>query len=446
VNNNKLRSKVLHRLLEVQPEQALGGSGIILELSNGKEIIDASGGAAVACIGHGNQRVADAIRRQARNLAYVHSGLFSSEPVEALADLLLGGKPGGLARALFVSSGSEAMEAALKLARQYFVEVGQPERTHFIARRQSYHGATIAALAAGGHLLRRDPYEPILPMGFSHVSPCFSYHYRLAGENDENYVRRLKTELQNEFNHIGREKIIALCAETVVGAASGCVASVPGYFAAMREVCHQYGALLILDEVMCGMGRTGSIHAWEQECISPDIQTIGKGLGGGYQPIGAVLVANHVVDALLTGSGGFMHGQTYQAHPVACAGALEVQRIVKEEGLVENVRRMGTLLMGALRETFASHPHVGDIRGRGLFWALEFVEDRETKRPFEPARNISECVKREGLKTGIGVYPGGGTIDGRNGDHILIAPPFNVTATEIEQIVERLHRACVAVF
>jgi adenosylmethionine-8-amino-7-oxononanoate aminotransferase len=418
----------------------------MLKLSNGQEIIDASGGAAVACIGHGNRRVADAIYRQAQNLAYVHSGFFTSGPAEDLADLLLADKPGGLARALFVSSGSEAMEAALKLARQYFVELGQPERTHFIARRQSYHGATIAALAAGGHLARRNPYEPILPIGFSHVSPCFPYHYQRGGENDADYVDRLKNELRNEFARVGSEKVIAFCAETVVGAATGCVAPAPGYFAAVCEVCDEHGALLILDEVMCGMGRTGSVHAWEQEGTSPDIQIIGKGLGGGYQPIGAVLVANGVIDALSTGSGGFMHGQTYQAHPVACAGALEVQRIIQEEGLVGNVRRMGTLLARALCESFATHPHVGDIRGRGLFWALEFVEDRETKRPFEPARNISESVKREGLNAGVSVYPGAGTIDGRSGDHILIAPPFNVTTAEIGEIVNRLKRACLAVF
>ena len=418
----------------------------MLTLSDGRHLIDASGGAAVACLGHGNRRVAAAIGEQARRLGYAHSGFFTSEPAEELADLLLRGEPAGLSHAFFVSSGSEAMESALKLARQYFLERGEPNRTRFIARRQSYHGNSLGALSAGGNLARRLPYEAIMADRFSLVSPCFAFHFQRPGETDQQYVARLIQELDAEFQRVGPDTVAAFCAEPVVGATCGCVAALPGYFRAVREICDRYGALLILDEVMCGTGRTGTMHAWEHEGIGPDIQAIGKGLGGGYQAVAGILISRRIVEALAAGSGAFVHGHTYQAHPVACAAALEVQRIILEDDLLANVRKQGLLLEALLRERFGAHPNIGDIRGRGLFFAIEFLENRESKRPFAPSLKVHERIKEHALRVGMAIYPTGGTIDGRVGDHALIAPPYISQPQDIEMIVDRLDRAVGAMF
>jgi adenosylmethionine-8-amino-7-oxononanoate aminotransferase len=429
-------TRVLHRSGAIPPI-AVRGEGIYLYTQDGKAVIDASGGAAVACLGHGNRRVAEAIGRQAATMAYSHTGTFSNQPAEDLADIILDGEPGGLTRAWFCSSGSEGNEAAIKLARQYFLEIGQPQRIRTIARRQSYHGTTLGALAAGGNMMRRAHYEPILSQVHSLVSPCFPYRFQHPGETDAQYLDRLTDELDAEFQRVGPDTVTAFLAEPVVGATTGCVAALPGYFQRVRAICDRYGALLILDEVMCGMGRTGTMHAWEQEGITPDIQVIAKGLGGGYQPIGGILITDRIVRALADGSGGFLHGQTYQAHPVACAAALEVQRIIRDEKLVANVQAMGYRLETALQERFGNHRHVGDIRGRGLFWALEFVTDRTTKQVFDPALKLNERIKAEGIARGLATYPMGGTIDGKQGDHVIVAPPYIATAADIDTIVER---------
>jgi adenosylmethionine-8-amino-7-oxononanoate aminotransferase len=430
-------SKLLHRTIATDPEIAVSGKGLLLRLANGVEIIDASGGAAVACLGHGNERVAAAIGRQAAKLGYVHTGFFSSEPAEALAELLLDSRPGGLTRAFFVSDGSVAMESALKIARQYHVERGEPQRVHYVSRQQSYHGNLFGTLAASGNTARRSIYEDVLPHNFSRVSPCFPFRYQNSNESDADYVTRLARELEEEFQRIGPDRVIAFIAEPVVGATAGCVTAVPGYFPAIRAVCDRHGVLLILDEIMAGMGRTGTLHAWEQEGVTPDIQAIAKGLGGGYQPIGGILVSGRVIDTLAAGSGAFVHGHTYQAHPVACTAALEVQRIIREDGLHARVRDMGALLEAGLRDRFAGHPHVGDIRGRGLFWATEFVGCRADNAPFDPALRFNERVKAAAMRSGLGIYPTGGTIDGVAGDHAIIAPPYIVTEAEIAQIIDR---------
>jgi adenosylmethionine-8-amino-7-oxononanoate aminotransferase len=384
------------------------------------------------------RRVAEAIGRQAAAMAYAHTGTFSNQPAEGLADIILRDEPGGLTRAWFCSSGSEGNEAAIKLARQYFLEIGQPQRIRTIARRQSYHGTTLGALAAGGNMMRRVFYEPILSQTHSLVSPCFAYRFRHDGETDAQYLDRLTEELDAEFRRLGPETVMAFLAEPVVGATAGCATALPGYFPRIRAICDRYGALLILDEVMCGMGRTGTMHAWEKEGVTPDIQVVGKGLGGGYQPIGGILIADRIVRALADGSGGFLHGQTYQAHPVACAAALEVQRIIREDNLVANVQAIGQRLEAALQERFGNHCHVGDIRGRGLFWALEFVTDRATRQVFDPALKLNERVKAEGIARGLATYPMGGTIDGKQGDHVIVAPPYIATTADIDTIVERL--------
>jgi adenosylmethionine-8-amino-7-oxononanoate aminotransferase len=418
---------------------------MFLHLQDGRTILDGSGGAAVSCLGHNHPRVVAAVAAQVARHAYAATTFFSSEPAEALADILLEHEPGGLSHAYFVSSGSEGVEAAVKLARQYFLEIGQTQRCHFIARRQGYHGNTLGALAAGGNMMRRAPYDPLLSGAFSLVSPCFVYRFQQSEESDTAYVQRLADELEAEFQRLGPDSVAAFCAETVVGATAGCVTALPGYFPAMRAVCDRHGALLILDEVMCGMGRTGTLHAWQQEGVSPDIQVVAKGLGGGYQPIGAVLIGRKITDALQAGSGSFMHGHTYQAHPVACAAALAVQQVIREENLLENVVAMGHHLGQALQERFGNHRHVGDIRGRGLFQALEFVADRATRAPFDPAQKLHERIKDAAFAAGLTVYPMGGTIDGLRGDHVIVSPAYIAEADDIDLIVARLGAAVDAV-
>ena len=432
-------SRLLHRTLaSPPPPAAVRGQGMLLWTEDGREIIDGSGGAAVACLGHGERRVDDAIAAQLARVAYVHTGLFTNHAAEALAERILAGEPGGLTHAYFVSSGSEGMEAALKLARQYFLEIGQPERRHFIARRQSYHGNTLGALAAGGNMMRRAPYAPLLAGGFSHVSPAFAYRHQLAHESEAQFVDGLAAELEAEFHRLGPDEVIAFCAEPVVGATTGCVAAPAGYFRRVREICDRHGALLILDEVMCGMGRTGTMHAWEQEGVMPDIQVVAKGLGGGYQPIGGILIAGRVIDAFRRGSGSFMHGHTYQAHPVACAAALAVQEVIAADDLLANVRAMGERLAAGLTERLGNHHHVGDIRGRGLFWAIELVEDRASKAPFDPSLAVSHAVGQAAVARGVALYPMNGTIDGKRGDHVIISPPYIARPADIDAIVQRL--------
>jgi adenosylmethionine-8-amino-7-oxononanoate aminotransferase len=434
-------SRVLHRSLRETPPKAIGGEGMWLIGEDGRRILDASGGAAVSCLGHQHPRVIEAIASQASKIAYAHTGFFSSEPAEALADHLVGDEPGGLAYAYFVSGGSEAIEASIKLARQYFVERGEKQRQHFIARRQSYHGNTLGALAAGGNAWRREPYAPLLSSAFSHVTPAFAYHEMRDGESEGHFVARLAAELETEFQRLGASTVAAFIAEPVVGATAGCVPAPEGYFRAVREICNRHGALLILDEVMCGMGRTGTTHAWQQEGVAPDIQAIAKGLGGGYQPIGAMLASRTIIDTIREGSGTFQHGHTYLAHPMACAAALEVQRVIVEEKLLDRVKELGRYLEGRLTERFGNHRHVGDIRGRGLFQAIELVADRTTREPFDPALRLNQKIKVAAFEGGLACYPAGGTVDGRRGDHVLLAPPYIATRDDVDMIVDRLGAA-----
>jgi adenosylmethionine-8-amino-7-oxononanoate aminotransferase len=434
-------SRVLHRSLRETPPKAVGGEGVWLFAEDGRKVLDASGGAAVSCLGHQHPRVLAAMAKQAGTLAYAHTAFFSSEPAEELAEQLVGHEPGGLAYVYFVSGGSEAIEASIKIARQYFLEAGQPQRQRFIARRQSYHGNTLGALAAGGNAWRREPYQPLLSSAFSHVTPAFAYHERRDDESERDFVGRLAAELDAEFMRLGPDTVAAFIAEPVVGATGGAVTAPEGYFRTVRDICNKHGALLILDEVMCGMGRTGTLNAWEQEGIAPDIQAIAKGLGGGYQPIGAMLATSRVVDTIRQGSGAFQHGHTYLAHPLACAAALEVQRVISEEKLLDQVKQLGTHLEKRLTERFGNHHHVGDIRGRGLFWAVELLEDRASKKPFDPALKLHQKIKATAFEGGLGCYPSGGTVDGARGDHVLLAPPYICTPADIDMIVDRLGAA-----
>ena len=429
-------SHVFHRGARLDPPVAVGGEGPYLIDRAGRRYLDASGGAAVSCLGHGHRAVIEAIKEQAERLAYAHTAFFSSEPAEALADWLIDAGGGAFERVYLVSGGSEGIEAALKLARQYFLETGEPGRTYFVGRRQSYHGNTLGALAVGGNAWRRAQFAPLL-IDAAHIAPCYAYRHRKEGECEADYGRRVADELEETILRPGPGRVIAFVAETVAGATLGAVPAVAGYFRRIREICDRHGVLLILDEVMCGMGRTGSLFAYEQEGIVPDIAVVAKGLAGGYQPIGAVMVSGRIFEAIRHGSGFFQHGHTYLAHPIACAAALAVQRTVREENLLANVQRRGDELRQALAQRLASHPHVGDIRGRGLFLGIELVADRGTKAPFDAERKLHLAVKRHALERGLICYPMGGTIDGRLGDHVMLAPPFIVDGNHVAEIVEK---------
>ncbi|KAB8229536.1 pyridoxal phosphate-dependent transferase [Aspergillus alliaceus] len=441
------RPSLLHRSLREKPLLARSASGHKIILEDGSEILDACGGAAVAIIGHGNQEVISAIAEQAQSISYVHTGTYTTSAAEQLADLLVGHKPYGLSKAFFVGSGSEAVDGAMKLARQYFYERGEVQRKHFISRRQGYHGNTFGSMSISSNLSRLEPYRDILLPYVSHVSPCYQYQYQTSDETTDGYVARLAMELDAEFQRVGSDSVIAFVAETVVGATSGCVPPVPGYLAAMQAVCKKHGALLVLDEIMCGMGRTGTLFAWEQEKnaagepVVPDIMTIGKGLGGGYVPISGLLIHEKVVTVLEEGSGSFNHGHTFQAHPISCAAALAVQKVVQRQKLVEHCARMGNVLGGYLWEYLGNEDYVGDIRGRGLFYAVEFVQDKIEKKSFDPKVQFGLVVQKQAHKLGVAIYPGMGTVDGSKGDHILIAPPFTVQEKEIREIVLAVTKA-----
>ena len=428
---------VFHRHTRSDLPVAVKGDGIYVVDSNGRRYLDASGGAAVSCLGHSHPAVIAAIKQQLDKIAYAHTGFFTNEPLEELADVLIETAPAGLDRVYFVSGGSEAVEAGLKLARQYAVERGQPQRRHVIARRQSYHGNTLGALAAGGNEWRRQQFRPLL-IETHHIAPCYAYRDQRPDESLEDYGLRVANELEEKIEELGSESVLAFVAEPVVGATAGAVPPVPGYFRRIREICDRHGVLLMLDEVMCGMGRTGTLYACEQDGIAPDLLTVAKGLGGGYQPIGALLVSGEIFTTIRDGSGFFQHGHTYMGHPTACAAALAVQRAIRDDKLLDNVQIMGERLDAALHTRLGDHPHVGDIRGRGLFRGIEIVANRLTREPFSPAQKIHAKIKQEAMTRGLMCYPMGGTIDGARGDHVLLAPPFIIDAPQIDQVVELL--------
>ncbi|MEL5879572.1 aspartate aminotransferase family protein [Cereibacter sphaeroides] len=419
---------------------AAEGEGCYILDAEGRRYLDGSGGAAVSCLGHSNAAVRAALHDQLDRLAFAHTGFFTSEPAERLADRLSAAAPEGIERVYLVSGGSEAVEAALKLARQYFMEVGQPGRHRVIARRQSYHGNTLGALAAGGNEWRRAQFAPLL-VETSHVSPCYEYRGRAEDESLEAYGLRVADELEAEIQRLGAGTVMAFVAEPVVGATAGAVPAVPGYLKRIREICDRHGVLLILDEVMCGMGRTGHLFACAEDGVAPDMITIAKGLGAGYQPIGALLVQGRIYDAIAAGSGFFQHGHTYMGHAMAAAAANAVLDEIEGRDLLQAVRRQGARLEALLQERLGQHPHVGDIRGRGLFRGIELVADRETKEPFDPARKLHARIKAEAFAGGLICYPMGGTLDGVRGDHILLAPPFIISDTELEELVDKLSGA-----
>lgn len=436
---------VFHRHLKTNYPTAVKGDGVYVVDSNGKKYIDGSCGAAVSCLGHSNQEVRDVIAKQANELEYAHTSFFTSEPAEKLADFLVSKAPKGLDYVYLVSGGSEAMEAAIKMSVQYFQEIGKKSKTKVIARWQSYHGNTLGALSAGGNKLRRAQFADLL-IEMSHISPCFEYRGRADNESAEEYGQRVANELEAKILELGPENVAAFLAEPVVGATLGCVAPVKGYFKRIREICDKYEVLLVLDEVMCGMGRTGALFAAEQEGITGDIIAIAKGLGAGYQPIGAAMVQGKIHEAIKNGSGFFQHGHTYLGHPIACAASLKVQEIVQREKLLDNVQKMSAKMMSELKNAFGNHQFIGDIRGRGLFIGLELVKDKTSKAAFDPAEKINAKIKSKAQENGLCIYAMGGTIDGKTGDHLMFAPPFIITEAHIDEMVTKLDKSLKEVF
>lgn len=446
----KSKSRILHRQLNHGYPAAVSGSGSFIFDSDGKGYLDASGGAAVSCLGHCHPKVISAIKAQLDRIAYAHTGFFTNAPAEELAEWLTSRAPEGFGRAVFVSGGSEAVEAALKLARQVHHERGDHRRGRFIARRQSFHGNTLGALALGHHEARRAPYKAVLDTGFgalaSHIEPCYAYRLMRDDETPGEYARRAAAALEAEILRLGPDTVAGFIAETVSGASLGAVPPAPGYFAEIRRICDKYGVFLILDEVMCGMGRTGTLFACEQDSVSPDFIAIAKGLGAGYQPIGAVLMREEHAQTIESGSGVLHHGHTYMAHATACAAALAVQQVIEEDDLLTNVRARSQQLFELLQARFGDHPHVGDIRGRGLFIGLEFVADRATKEPFAPEEKIAARLQKAAMENGLICYPSSGTADGKRGDHVLLAPPFIISEYEVALLVERLSASMERVF
>jgi adenosylmethionine-8-amino-7-oxononanoate aminotransferase len=426
--------------LDAQFPVAVKGDGVYLIDANGKRYLDGSGGAAVSCLGHSNTRVREAIKAQIDALAFSHTRFFSNGPMEQLAEDLISDAPAGLTKAWFTCGGSESVEAALKLARQYFIEIGEPQRRHVIGRMQSYHGTTSGALSVGGNIGRREVFEPLLLSATHHISACFAYRGQRADESEVQYGQRVANELEAKIIELGSDTVAAFIAETVVGSTLGCVTPVPGYFKRIREICDRYGVLLILDEVMCGMGRTGRRYACEAEGVAPDFIALAKGLSAGYLPLGALLVAHKVHRAIESGSNMVMHGHTFTGHPAACAAAVAVQQEVRERDLLANVHKMGGLLRSALSEQFGNHPNVGDIRGRGLFLALELVQDRDTREPFDAGLRLAERIRLQAMENGLICYPMGGVVDGKRGENVMIAPPFIFEEQHVFELVEKLGR------
>ena len=433
-------SKTFPRNMKNLPPAATSAQGCYIYDKSGKSYLDGSGGAAVSCLGHGDPDIISAIKSQADQLSFAHTGFFTSEPAEELTELLIKHAPGDLDRVYLVSGGSEATEAAIKLARQFHIENGEPERKNLIARKQSYHGNTLGALAAGGNEWRRKQFSPLL-INVSHISPCYEYILREETETAYEYGQRMAQELEDEILRLGPKSVMAFMAEPIVGATLGAVPAVDGYFQKIRKICDQYGVLLILDEVMCGMGRTGYLYACNADNIAPDILCIAKGLGAGYQPIGAMLCTSQIYECIENGSGLFQHGHTYLGHPVAAAAANAVIKKLINNDLVSRSTEKGKKLSNMLESKFSQHPNVGDIRGRGLFQGIEFVENRETKKPFDPDLKFATKLKMNAFEAGLICYPMSGTRDGKNGDHVLLAPPFIIEDSQMDELIEKMDSA-----
>lgn len=422
---------------------AVSASGLTITDSSGRDYLDMSGGAAVSCLGHGHPEVVRAITRQLERLDFAHTRFFTSEPQEALAGCIAGRFGPSGTRVYFTSGGSEANETALKLAWQYWAAMGQPARKVIISREHSYHGNTFGALSVSGNDgRRRASAAPLLD--WPRIPPCYEYRERLPGETLEAYALRSADYLDDAIRTIGSETVAAFICEPVVGSSLGVVPAVPGYLKRIREICDRHGILFIADEVMCGSGRTGTFFAHEPDGVRPDMVTLAKGLAGGFQPLAATVLAPALADVL--GRSGFAHGHTYVGHPVACAAGLAVQTVIERDGLLAKTVTLGTTLLRLLTEALGSHPLVGDIRGRGLFAAIELVSDRQTRRGFTDGRDLPEAIRRAAMAEGLICYPAGITLDGRTVPHVMLAPPMISEPADLQSCVAKLVSALGSVF
>lgn len=424
-----------HAAGEVLPRAAHARGCEIFD-SDGRRYLDGSGGPALFSLGYGHPDVTEAMRRQLEQVQFAYSTIFTSEAIDGLAEALAAAAGPELRHSSFVSGGSEAVETCLKIAVQYHLARGEPGRTRFIARRQSWHGYTLGALGVSGHMARRAPYEALLG-DTAFVSPANAYRPP-AGFAGGDLAAHLAQELEETILRIGPGRIAAFLFEPVVGAAGGAVPAPPGYAQAVRAICDRWGILMIADEVMCGIGRCGSFRALAQDGVAPDIMAVAKGLGGGYVPLGAAVYTPEVYQTIAGRFGTVASVHTYSGHTLACAAGLAVLQVIARDGLVEACERQGARLMAGLRRRLGGHDHVGDIRGRGLFVAVELVADRQAARPFPPGLRLHDRVRRACLERGLICYPSGGTVDGRAGDHVLLSPPYIVSDAEIDEMVETL--------
>ena len=432
-SSNAHEPYLLHPLPAKQPLLVENAAGMFSTLKTGHRVLDACG---VSIIDHGSGAVQTAIVEQMNKVSYTHSMMHANDAAEALARFLLQDQSLGLTTAYFVGSGSEAMESAMKLATSYHNANGEPGRTHFVSRKQAYHGNTIGAMSISTHLGRKAPYVMAFNrLDVSHVSAAYAYRGQHADETEVQYAARLVRELEAEFLKVGPHRVAAFVAETVGGSTARCITPPKTYFEGVRRICTKYGVLLILDEVMCGNGRTGTYFAFEAEGqVQPDLVAIGKGLSGGYLPIAATLVRGRVYDAIES-NGGFVHGHTYQAHPVSCAAALAVQKIVRRVDMLSRCQQLGALLENRLKQSLQGSKYVGDIRGRGLFWAVEFVEDTNSKQPLDARFAFANKMRSLAHEHGVAILSGSGTADGLVGDHIMLAPPLLITKRELWMLV-----------
>ena len=437
-------SSVFYRADDFAYPVAVRGEGMYLYDSEDRRYLDMSGGAAVSCLGHGHPDVVRAVQEQAAKLSFAHTAFFTNEPQEALAGRLAArfAEPG--ARVWFTSGGSESIESALKIAWQYWRARAMPEKILIISRQFSYHGGTLGATSISGSVFRRTPYEKVLH-DWPRIAPCYAYRHKLEYETDHEYGHRVAAELDEAIRMAGAGNVAAFIAEPVVGATLGVVPAVDGYFAEIRRICDEHDVLLIADEVMCGSGRTGTFYAHEHDQILPDLVTIAKGLGGGYQPIGAVVARRHICETLHGGNEPFAHGLTYIGHAIACAAGVAIQQCL-DDGVLDAVAGKGQRLLALLRERFGEHSHIGDIRGRGLFVGIEFVVDTKSKTAFPAENGVPGRLKNAALRHGLICYPGGGSVDGRKGAHVLLAPPYIAEERHFEELADKLDVVLADVF
>lgn len=432
-------AKVFYRNPMHDYPMVVRGEGVYLYDADGKQYLDGSGGAAISCLGHGNRFVINAIKTQAEKLAFAHTMFFTNQPQEELADKLVTRFGVNDARIYFLSGGSEANETAIKLARQYWLSQGHDNKHLVISRRQSYHGNTLGALSASGDPARRKAYAPMLH-DWPKIDPCYEYRHRQVHESGREFGNRVARTLEDAILSAGEENVSAFIAEPIVGATLGAVPAVEAYFQTIQEICKRHNVLLIMDEVMTGCGRSGSYFAFEQETITPDIVTLAKGLGGGYQPIGAVITKGFIHQGIVDAFGAFAHGHSYVGHATVAAAALAVMQVLEDERLLKNVNYVGGLLKNRLQEKFAEHPHVGEVRGRGLMLGIELVADRQTKAGIRRELGVPAAIRNAAMENGLICYPGGGTVDGVDGAHILLAPPFIYQPHHVDELVAKLEK------